>query len=512
MSNEDEKNIEGQEQQPESPVENFEEVVETQETEVAKNVSEIEEAGEEDVSRIEDSGLSEEVEEMGDVAKEISEKAEEAKEEYEEQLKSIPNVNDKVEAIKKEDKTEDIFFNNLENQSYFSGEVQDEYVHIKDSYRKKLIGDNKMPEKNETWDDLILKEIDKNYAEYIKENINNDYDKKLTDYFLESNDKRLLTLKNRQEFLNIFFKNHYKIYANESGDMVSMSDYLKDYYKDIGVDIEIKFKTVDSDIRKDLSNKVLQFELLHQGVGKEEAFKEASCAIKSNDERVSYIFNDEVAVPHVIVKTKNGEKEVPIIAGSSSFHMPLRSEEKDEDGYRKRKGHFVQLPVIHEPQCCSTVQKIIIDSIHEIDHAVTENLFTKEQKLLDQELLSEGIAEKASIVFMNTQHKYLKDNSTINNNFDGYDYQANLQQIYGRHAVNEKTSKNQEHRYAQGYIIADGYDRSEGREKYKKLFYIGELNFNEELGNVVEIRKKIDEKLENEKAVNGKIISGGLNE
>lgn len=383
-------------------------------------------------------------------------------------------------------------------------------MHIKNSYKEKLIENDKRPMKNESWDDLILKEIDKNYAEYIKANIENDYDKKIVDYFLESNEKKLLSLKNRQEFLNIFFKNNYRFYANENGEMVSMSDYLKDYYKDIGVDVNIQFKTIDSDVKKDLASKVLKSELLYQNIDKEEAFKEANSATKLGDERINYILDDEVAIPYVIVKTKSGEKEVPIIAGSSDFNMPLRKEERDESGYRKRKGHFIQSQVIHEPQYGSTVQKIVAENIHEIDHAVTEDLFTKEQKLLDQELLSEGTAEKASIDFMNNQHKYLEDNSTTSNNFDGYDYQANLKQIVSRCAINEKTPKDQEHRYTQGYIITEGYNRREGRDKYKKLFYTGELEFDKELGDVVEIRKKIDKKLESEKVINSKIIKGDL--
>lgn len=111
---------------------------------------------------------------------------------------------------------------------------------------------------------------------------------------------------------------------------------------------------------------------------------------------------------------------------------------------------------------------------------------------------------------MNNQHKYLEDNSTTSNNFDGYDYQANLKQIVSRCAINEKTPKDQEHRYTQGYIITEGYNRREGRDKYKKLFYTGELEFDKELGDVVEIRKKIDKKLESEKVINSKIIKGDL--
>ena len=90
------------EQQTESAVEDFGDVVETQESEVVGDIKDVKEAAIEDVSRIEENGLPEEVQEMGDIAERTTEEAEDAKEEYEEQIKSIPNFDDKVEAIKKE--------------------------------------------------------------------------------------------------------------------------------------------------------------------------------------------------------------------------------------------------------------------------------------------------------------------------------------------------------------------------------------------------------------------------
>ena len=91
------------EQQTELAVEDFGDVVETQRSEVVGDVESIKESAVEDVRSIEGDGSSEEIEKMTEVAEKTTEEAEKAEEEYYEELRSsIPNFNDKVEAIKKE--------------------------------------------------------------------------------------------------------------------------------------------------------------------------------------------------------------------------------------------------------------------------------------------------------------------------------------------------------------------------------------------------------------------------
>ncbi len=91
---------EQEEQQIES-VENFGDVVETQEPEVISGVESVKKVAI-DIDRIEEDGSPEEIQKIEDVSKETIEEAEDAREEYEEQIKSIPNFDDKVEAIEKE--------------------------------------------------------------------------------------------------------------------------------------------------------------------------------------------------------------------------------------------------------------------------------------------------------------------------------------------------------------------------------------------------------------------------
>ena len=102
MSNEKTSESKEQEQQTESVVEDSGDVVETQLSEVIGDVENVKKVSMEDVSRIEENGLPEEVQEMGDITERTTEEAEEAREEYEEQIKSIPNFDDKVKAIEKE--------------------------------------------------------------------------------------------------------------------------------------------------------------------------------------------------------------------------------------------------------------------------------------------------------------------------------------------------------------------------------------------------------------------------
>ena len=427
----------------------------------------------------------------------------------EEETKTNNNIELDVESFKKEE----TFLKDLENQGFLGEKIKEDYLEIKNGYKQQLIEMDKSPAEGETWDDLIRKEIDENYAKYIKEKVSED-DKRLVDNFLESDKNNPLSLNEKQEFLNVLFRNNNLLYANEKGEMVSMADYLKEYYKDIGVDVGIEFKTINPDVKKDLAKKILRSEFLEKDIDRKQAFEKAFYAVElgnKDSEEINYILNDEVAFPHLIVKTKEIKKEIPLVAGSSDYHSPLRSEERDKSGERKRKrkGHFIQLQTIHAPEFGCGIQKITFSSIHEIDHAVREVLPTKNQNLLDKELLTEGTAEKAGMDFISTQHKYLKDKSLIKN-YDGYDYQTNLWQALSRRMVGEMTDKNQEHRYAQGLMIAEQYSRNKGEKNYKKLFYTGELDVENELGDVVKIREGIDEKLKPQKKMFTQILTGRL--
>lgn len=416
----------------------------------------------------------------------------------------------KIEEMRIEkDEKEKNFLKNLENQGFLGKEIKEDYLEIKNTYKQQLLKIGKKPNENETWDELIRKEIDKHYAEYIKEKVNKN-DKKLINDFLESDEENLLPFKKRQEFLNVLLRNNYSLYANKEGKMVSMSDYLKEYYKDTGTEPKIEFKTIDPDVKRNLAIQLLKNESLRKGTDEDRAFTESFHAVESNDERIRYILDDEIAIPHLVVKTENNKIETPLIAGGFDIHIPLRSEKQDKFGHRKRRGHSVQFQIIHAPKYVINIQKIIAYNIHEIDHAIRETLPTKSQKFLDKDLLIEGTAEKASIEFMNTQHKHFKNDPLIKN-FDGYDYQANLQQVVGKYAIgNEATISKKKYRYAQGYMIAEGYNKSKGEENYKKLFYTGELDVNEELGDVEKIREGIDEKLKSQKEMFRQILSGDL--
>lgn len=423
----------------------------------------------------------------------------------EENKTSTDNVESDVENFEKEKS----FLKDIENQGFLGEKIKEEYLEIKTGYKQQLIEMGKNPAEGETWDDLIRKEMDENYAQCIKEGVNED-DKKLIDNFLESDEKNSLSLNEKQEFLNVLFRNNNLLYANKKGELVSMTNYLREYYEGTGAEPSIEFKTIDPDVKRNLATQVLRDKFLREGLSKDKSFIKAYRAIESNDERVKYILDDGIAFPHLIVKTENTKTETPLIAGNIDLHRPLRSEEQDEFGYGKIKGHSVQSQVIHSSKYLSNIQKIVAFNIHEIDHAVREALPTESQESLDENLLIEGTAEKASMDFMSIQHEYLKNNSSTKS-FDGYDYQSNLQQTVGRYALSKKGGVSEkEYRYAQGLMIAEQYSRNKGEENYKKLFYTGEFDVEEELGDVVKIREEIDEKLGPQKKMFAQILSGRL--
>jgi len=415
------------------------------------------------------------------------------------------NIESTVENLKKEE----AFLKDIEDQGFLGEELKEKHLEIKNGYKKQLVEMGKNPAEGETWDDLIKKEMDKNYAQYIKEKVNED-DKRLINDFLKSDEKNSLSLNKKQEFLNVLFRNNNLLYANEKGKLVSMTDYLEEYYEDTGAKPSIEFKAIDPDVKRNLATQVLRDKFLREGLSKDKSFIKAYRAIESNDERIKYILDDEIAFPHLIVKTESAKTETPLIAGNIDLHRPLRSEEQDESGSRKIKGHAVQSQIIHSSKHLSNIQKIMAFNIHEIDHAVREALPTESQKSLDENLLIEGTAEKASMDFMNTQHEYLKNNSSTKS-FDGYDYQSNLQQTVGRYALSKRGGVNEkEYRYAQGLMITEQYSRNNGEENYKKLFYTGELDVKEELGDVVKIREGIDKKLKPQKKMFAQIMTGRL--
>lgn len=83
--------------------EGFEEIVKGLDTGVKETMLEVEHTGDTEINSIERDGLAEEAEEMKKATKETTEEAKEAKEKYEEDLKNIPNFDDKIEAMEKEE-------------------------------------------------------------------------------------------------------------------------------------------------------------------------------------------------------------------------------------------------------------------------------------------------------------------------------------------------------------------------------------------------------------------------
>ncbi len=107
---------------------------------------------------------------------------------------------------------------------------------------------------------------------------------------------------------------------------------------------------------------------------------------------------------------------------------------------------------------------------------------------------------------MKTQHKYLEKEQPLN----GYDYQEKLTQVLNGYMFNEKITNPKNYRYAHSFIIAEGYRANKGEKDYRKIFYGGENDINKKLGDVVEIRKMIDERLMPLKNVFKQILLGKL--
>ena len=400
-----------------------------------------------------------------------------------------PNTETRTEGL-----PEEIFIEYLEKQGPLGEKIVEEHREIKDRYKQELIKKGKCPVGNETWDELIRKETERDYVERVKERVSED-DKKLIDEFLESNDENPLPLKKRQEVLNIFFRNNYNLYANQEGEIVSMIDYLSEYYENIGVKIKIEFKIIDPNIKRNLMRKILYCEFLREKEEKEninidfknpnkkindEIFKKVFHTLEFNNEMVKYILNDEIAIPYLIIETENNKIEAPLVAGGRDLFISIKSEERDESGIRKKKG-LAQFQMIHSPEYGSGIQRRIAVLVHEIDHIVTENIgkvkLPKQIFEEGEDLISEATAEKAGIDFMKNQH-----NSSISS-FNGYDYYANLEQVIGGIDLNNP--------HISGYIIAEAYETIKGKEAYKKLFYTGELDINKELGDIEKIKQKI---------------------
>ena len=418
----------------------------------------------------------------------------------------------------KEISSEKSFINHLKEQGFLIEGIKEEYIRIKDRYKISLIETGKYPAENETWDQLIMKETEKYYVQHIKERVSED-DKNLLDKFLESNDENLLLLKQRQEILNIFFRNNYALYANQEDEMVSMTDYLNKYYENIGAKIKIEFKTIDPDVKRSLIRKILYYQFLWELEEKEnikidfknpdkkisnEISKKTSYAIESSDERIKYILDDEVAIPHLIVEIENNKIETPLTGGTVDIFGPLRSKEIDKSGFYKKKGNFVQFQMIHAPEYASGIQRRISMFIHEIDHIITENIgkvkLSKQTFKGGESLISEATAMKAGLDFMKNQH-----NSSLIGNFDGYDYYTNLEQVVGG------ASPDKYPYHIPGYIIAEAYEKMRGKEPYKKLFYTGELDIEKELGDIGEIEQEIVKSLKSQEETFIQIMRGRLN-
>ena len=297
----------------------------------------------------------------------------------------------------------------------------------------------------------------------IKEKVQTD-DSEVLERYGKSSEQEPLNFQDRQAVVNIILNPTHRIYKDESGTDVNLSEYLKNYYAPLGVDVSIGFNI----LTPTQSRAVDRF------------FR-----ITGTNFSGQHLENESIAIP--FVQLKKGEKSIsiPIIGGDRDIHAPMR----DPDT-RERIGSFVGLKIVHEPQLGSGLAANTGSMVHELDHAIRKIIDGDEMKFdAEDRIVLEGTAEFARHHFSEIQNQY---NPNI-----GYGLNNALTLAGGIEAEGTEIKPGLKHTYASGLILSERVEQALGREKFFESGYNFEKTFSE--GDLTRLRQQITNKLEESK-------------
>ncbi len=376
-----------------------------------------------------------------------------------------------IESFESEKKIDIEKFNNeIENHFWLKDYFNIDVKRAKDKYVDKF----DLP--HDVTGEKIMESYDNYYLNCIKNNSETILGSGIVEDYKNSSEENPLNYEKKQEFVNVLLNPTNKLYKNEAGESVSMGEYFNDYYKELGINVNIEFSTINDNQKKDLMGKMIQYDK------------------NLKEENLEYIKKDEKPIPFLKIFKDGKEIKIPMLAGDIDMHMPLRSVIYNEKGeeINEKTGTFMGFKITHEAQFGSTIQYNIGQIVHEADHAIRKVLDNQDVFKEEDRIISEGTAELARDRFGKIQNKYDSKN--------GFDYQNLANFAIAAESEGEKVlevSGDLKHTYASGYILADQMEKVFGRKISMSTVYNSESAIStEEISN---LRKKITDGIKDQK-------------
>lgn len=284
------------------------------------------------------------------------------------------------------------------------------------------------------------------------------------DRYTNSSDREPLNFQDRQAVVNIILNPTNKIYKNETGEDVNLSEYLRGYYSPLGVDVEIHFDT----LTKAQSGAIDRF------------FKIAQTNFSGQ-----HLEQESIAIPFLQIKKGARAISIPIIGGDRDIQAPMRDPET-----RERIGSFVGLKIVHDPNLGSGLAANTGFMVHELDHAVRKVLDGDENKFdAEDRIVLEGTAEFARHHFSEIQNQ---SNPDI-----GYGLNNTLMFAGGIDSEGTEVRVNLKHTYASGLVLSERMYEVLGREIFFELGYDSDKAIGGD--QLLQLRQKIVNKLKESK-------------
>ncbi len=383
--------------------------------------------------------------------------------------------------LKQEKKESDVDFKRLENEVENHGWINDGFDKEFKELRRNYIENFNLKPEDST--EVIMEYYDSYYLDYINERAEKILEPGIVDKYKNSTEEEPLSFKERQDFINVLLNPMNKLYKNKLGEDVNMSNYLNGYYKNLGIDVSIKFSTIPDDQKEDVIKKLTWCER----------------EVKQSD--LEYIKNDERPIPFLIINKNEETLKIPMFGADRDVHGPVRSiTEKEGKKISEKTGNFIGFKTVHEPKYSSTVQLNLGFIIHEIDHGIRNIL--KDQDVFKEEsgIISEGSAEVAKNNFYKAQN--------IGDPKNGFDFQNVFDFALSGHEdgknVSDKGLEHLEDVYASGFIMLDKLKEEFGEEAFWESAYDGQKAIPE--GILKLIKEKVRGKIKGKKEFYKKVI------
>lgn len=197
-----------------------------------------------------------------------------------------------------------------------------------------------------------------------------------------------LSRRENQQLINFLVSDKSKIFFDKNGNLVSLADYLNEYYKPLGIKISFEFAVISPDIKIQIVSNILGREFLGFWLSddRNNLLNDISAG-KSYDElkskypedilnRLESIINPDTAVPYLKFTDQKGKIfSTPIMDGTIVGGLGTTVYISNEEG------NIISGEMVIDVKRCGSPLDLFEILIHELDHGIAMPL---KQRIIDK--------------------------------------------------------------------------------------------------------------------------------